>query len=746
MSKEIKLSRVFLIGFILSFFAFLPFLIQDKGFLLIGADFDAQEIPLNVLANFAIKTGEVLWNWKIDLGSEFISGLGFYCLGSPFFYISLLFPPRWFPYTVAWIFMLKYAVATLTAYLYIRRYVEDKYALIGALLYAFSGFQCCNVVFYHFHDVVAFFPLLLFGLDRLLFDHKKGSFLWAVFINAFVNYYFFIGETIFCILYFLIRMYYAELQAKGKQVFVNLKTCLVEGILGVGLAGLLFVPQILTILNNPKSSNHLRIQRWFTYKPVRYLQLLRAFLLPAENMFENSTLVTDNWNSIGFYLPVVGVSLVIAYLLSTKKDWLRSLLVCSIVTLFVPVLNNIFVLETAEIQHRWSFMFLLMMALASAKVISNVNLYRWKLGIITSCIGIVLFLVIVYGAHFEIYHPNRFLIFLFVAMMGLAITYYGCSKNMTKAFIVAVLVFSCFNTSYLTYTYRRDYGEMLGMNYQERYSDIMNSTTQLSDALPYRYAFWDDYTNRSMTSNIAGRSAFLSTVSPSIINLYREFGVGRPINTSPNSPDGINELYSIKYYVRKDVWDDPFVMSYSDGYEEINVYQDNYALPIGFTYDNYMTNSEFKKIPKEKRGYAMLASLVIPDEKEAEVKQILRHYDEKQDYELLHENVEKMQLKRAKETSKDFEWDTSHFACDIDACKETYAFFSVPYDTDWKATVNGEEREIISINGLMAVKLNQGNNHIHFQFTAKRILFGLLISVLSIILTFIYHKAKKKQV
>ena len=163
MQKDV--NRYGLLAFLISFFTamviFLPIMIQNEGILTLCNDFNLQQIPLNMLSNRAIKAGEIGWTWNVDLGSDFIGATSFYVTGSPFFYLSLLFPATLYPKLVGWIFMLKYAVAGLTAYIYIAQYCKDKrYALIGSLLYAFSGFQATNMLFYHFHDVVAFFPLL----------------------------------------------------------------------------------------------------------------------------------------------------------------------------------------------------------------------------------------------------------------------------------------------------------------------------------------------------------------------------------------------------------------------------------------------------------------------------------------------------------------------------------------------------------------------------------------------------------
>ena len=101
-------------------------MIRDGGLLLVAADFDAEQLSYNMLCNNAIKSGEVLWNWRIDIGSDFVSSFSFYTLGSPFFWLSFLFPASAFPYLVGWIYMLKYAVAGLTSFAYFRRSASEE--------------------------------------------------------------------------------------------------------------------------------------------------------------------------------------------------------------------------------------------------------------------------------------------------------------------------------------------------------------------------------------------------------------------------------------------------------------------------------------------------------------------------------------------------------------------------------------------------------------------------------------------
>ena len=172
---------VFGICFLTALCAILPFVLKNSGLLTLSHDFNAQEFAFNMFANREIKAGNLFFNWAVDIGSDFTSSLSFYNLGSPFFWLSCLAEPEQFPFLMPYIFILKYAVAGVCAFIWLRRHIDDfRFALLGALFYAFSGFQAGNLVFYHFHDAVAFFPLFLLGVDMAVQEGKWGIMAGAV--------------------------------------------------------------------------------------------------------------------------------------------------------------------------------------------------------------------------------------------------------------------------------------------------------------------------------------------------------------------------------------------------------------------------------------------------------------------------------------------------------------------------------------------------------------------------------------
>ena len=238
--------------FAIAFLSFGYFIWEGDGVFTLMTDFRAQQIPFSIGLNDAIKNANFGWQWNVDLGTNMIGAYSFYNLGSPFFWFSLLFPAEMFPYLVGWIYMLKYAVAGMTAYFYIGRFVEKKdCAVLGAVLCAFSGFQTVNLLFYHFHEVVAFFPLMLLGLEKLVVDRKKGLFAAAVFLNCLLNYYFFAGEVIFLIIYFICRF------GLKKESIVGIFQCCLEGVMGIGMAAFLFLPSVIFIQGNPDAGSSL---------------------------------------------------------------------------------------------------------------------------------------------------------------------------------------------------------------------------------------------------------------------------------------------------------------------------------------------------------------------------------------------------------------------------------------------------------------------------------------------------------
>ena len=145
-----KYLLVLAVGFLTAFAVMLPYIIYDSGYFLMYGDFNVQQYPFYMHGHDALLAGEIGWDFKTDLGVNFIGSYSFYNLGSPFFLLTLLLPSGAVPYAIGPLLAFKVGCAGMTAYAYIRRFTRyDEYAVLGGLMYAFSGYSVFNM-FYAF--------------------------------------------------------------------------------------------------------------------------------------------------------------------------------------------------------------------------------------------------------------------------------------------------------------------------------------------------------------------------------------------------------------------------------------------------------------------------------------------------------------------------------------------------------------------------------------------------------------------
>ena len=242
--QKSKALTTFFTALLVAAAIFVPYMIMDNGYFMFYGDFNVQQIPFYQHAHELIRSGNIGWDFGTDLGTNFIGAYTFYLLGSPFFWLTLLLPSKYVGYSLSFLYILKFASASLTAYLYIQRFVKNKdYAIIGGLLYAFSGFSVYNVFFNHFHEAIVFFPLLLIGIEMLVEEGKIGVFGFAVFINAAINYYFFFGEVVFCVLYYVVRCVTGGFNVDLKKFGL----LAVEAVIGLLMASVILLPSIFTV-------------------------------------------------------------------------------------------------------------------------------------------------------------------------------------------------------------------------------------------------------------------------------------------------------------------------------------------------------------------------------------------------------------------------------------------------------------------------------------------------------------------
>ncbi len=758
------------IGFVTAFAVMLPYIIYDSGYFLMYGDFNVQQYPFYMHAHDAIWNGATGWDFKTDLGVNFIGSYSFYNLGSPFFLLTLLLPSGAVPYTVGPLLALKVGICAMTGYAYIRRFTRyDDYAVLGGLMYAFSGFSVFNMFFNHFHEPMVFFPLMLIALEELMVNDRKGWFAVTVAVNSFVNYYFFVAEVVFIIIYFFVRM---ALCSEWKVTPRKFAAIAFESVLGFGMAGIMVLPSVWEVAKNPRAETKLYGWSAVVYpNSQRYLNILEAFFFPPDLPARPNFTPDSNtkWGSLAAWLPLFGMTGVIGWLQCRKGHWLRRMLIICFFMAFIPLLNSAFQLFSATYYARWFFMFTLMTSLATVMAVSNrdidwVRAFRWSLGI-TLAIALPLGCLLkteadpaneVEAEYGLIAYKDRFWIYVAIVMLSLMmvslIIRFIRANNRGAVYSLGLLgivtVYFCTLFIFI--------GQGKTLSYDSREYVIPNALSRaegidldgLHDA-EYRVDFYKDMDNIGMFWDTSCIQAFHSIVPKSVIDFYYSVGVQRGVGSRPDTDKyAIRSLLSVKYlfdnaekggysidHAGQKTLTDPNMPGWSylkteSGY---NIWQNDCYIPMGFTYDYYITEREFESgFTKNERGNLMLRAMVLSDEQELDYGDILEPLPaEKTSFN--EDSYISDCRDRAGMSCDSFTTDRNGFTASIETEKRNLVFFSVPYHEGWKAFVNGKPAVIEKVNvGFMAVACDAGRSEIRFEFETPMLGLGTAVSIVCI--------------
>ncbi len=758
---------------------FLPFYILDGGFFHYAGDFNSQQITFYRYMNGFVKGAGYpdsafagaphnTFSWATDLGSGVMNAYSFYLYGSPFFWLSVLLPQSWLPYMMVPLLVLKFGVAGGGAFLYLRRYVKNEnYAVLGACLYALSGFAVYNVFFNHFVDVVALFPYLLWALDEAIYENRHGLFAFWVAVNLLNNYFFFVGQVIFLCIYFVCKLTAKDFRLTGRK-FGHL---LWESVLGVAMGCLLLFPAVLSLLQNPRTIDLSSGWGFLTYAKVQqYLAILLSWILPPDSPYLTSVWSEGviKWTSMTAYLPLCSLAGAMAYWRSRKADSKKRIVAVCAVCALVPVLNSAFYALNSSYYARWYYMPTLILAAMTVNALEDpdVDLDAPARGIGWIMLATLVFAVVPvrddttgtwsFGV---LKNPEQFFVVLGFGLLGLALYRYLCgiwrqNSRFAQRMTAAVLVFACVFT--MVHIGIGKFGQW------HTDSDLVEQDTnalQLKNDLPegdYRIDTYKIHDNIGMWLDKSCLQYFGSTAAPSILSFYPGLGVKRDVRSEPEITNyALRGLLSVEYLIttpeKRESFEDEADAGWTyladvDGY---TLYHNDNYVPMGFTYDYYVTKTTYEASVKTLRSNLLLRALVLEDEDVKAYGQYLTELPDAMLDDLHYDSYTQDCADRRAHSCSVFQMNNAGFHAEITLEKQNLVFFSVPYDDGFTAYVNGEKTDILRVDeGLMAVLCPAGTSSIDFVYqaaglSASRVVTAVAIPVWVVYVAYFVHRKRR---
>lgn len=763
-SEKKYYQKSFFYALIMAAALFLPFVIIDGGYFIFYGDYNAQQIPFFKHCVEAVHNGTLGWDWSTDLGANFFGSYTYYTLGSPFFWFMTLFPASFSPYLMAPLLCVKFGLISLFAFTFIRRFVAKPHsALIGGLLFAFSSFNLYNV-FFQFQDAFMYFPLLLVGLEEFVVNKRRGLFALVVAANCLANYFFFIGECVFLAVYFIIRC------AMDKRFRVSLKEFLqlaAESVIGVLIAGILFVPSIYQVLDVPRSTNILKNWNFLFYSnEQRYGLLLESFFFPPEVAARNNMFTEANakWSSVALYLPLFSMAGVIAFIKGAKKHWARTLLFVCLFMAFIPGLNAAFTLFNDNYYTRWFYMPELFCCLATVYTIEREEFdLRFGNKVCAGAVAVMSVLALlapftkkvkdVNGKETEVILP-RFLvsmdptvyvqIFIAAASIVCLSIIIKTRKTSSAQFFTKTVTASVIAGSMILGYYFIGVGRLIGPELG-RYNQMASAEFEIDDPDFYRIEGVNETNNFNMFTESSSLKSFTSIIPGSTFDLYKALGISRSVNSAPDySYYAFRALTRVKYLMipkdmnatkRSDALDDLEIYQYFDTQGEYDLYKTDYALPMGFAYDTYFSLESVKGA-----NYAdklMVRSVFLTDEQIDKYGDILEK--DRTDFVYSKSQFLLDAKNKIKNGVIQFSVTKEGFTAKTRYQSEKLVCFSVPYCEGWSAEINGEPAEVDKINGgLCGIRVPEGLCEITFKYRTPGLTLGIFCTIAGIVFLALY--------
>lgn len=192
------------------------------------------------------KTGTFrLYDYQTFLGTDNIGSNSYYGLFDPFVVLMILFPRSWIPQMTLVMTFAKLAVCALGMRSYLKYMgISEWVARLGAIVCAFSGYMNFFVGFPSFVSAIAYMPMFLLGIEKVLKEQKPTILIFAIALEGITSFFHVVPMCIFGVMYALWRYFVTFKTRKGKQQIITILMGIACFALGLMMSSWVLLPSI----------------------------------------------------------------------------------------------------------------------------------------------------------------------------------------------------------------------------------------------------------------------------------------------------------------------------------------------------------------------------------------------------------------------------------------------------------------------------------------------------------------------
>ena len=485
----------------------------------------------------------------------------------------------------------------------------------GAVAYCFSG-MIIGVFSRHpnFINWAYCLPLIIGGIERYLRCRKAGLLVGGIFLNAITSFYSLYMNVIISVIYVVLR---ALKNVAVERTSEALKRELLNGlsiagfyVVGLLLAAFILVPVMYgysinaRIMSSSGYSDSLLHYKWSFYGSL------------IESVFGASG--ARNWSLIGLnaFLFVPIIALFCNKGNTTTKLMIVVLAMMLCIPFFGRLMNGF---GYASNRFAYALAFFGSIAIVEVFRIIESPTRKERIAVLAALALFAGFYIFDSSGKPEVLKWSSLAIVVFMCLSWEVVTHFGAEK--TSAFILVLVVVGASYQVVFKFSpdYKNEVGKYIGDSGISKivYGNSSVAAKDLADGF-YRVEAYERRANMTSMNGVYGTGMWWSVIPSYITDYYNYSDVDSVVQNCNfkglDARTGLLELASVRYYTQRDNKNTLVPAGYKRvdsplaGYR---VYENEYALPIGYTYEHTISSKSLDGLNGIQREMAMLQGAVI---------------------------------------------------------------------------------------------------------------------------------------
>jgi uncharacterized membrane protein YfhO len=736
----------------------------------IGSDTYNQAYPFYVhMSNYFRSDGIPRWSFNVGMGQNTFPGI----FSDPFTLIISLFRPGQIPFVIVYIELLKIFLSGIFFFLYLRIMKMNSYvAIIGGLSFAFSGYMITGTEWYNFSTYCVYMAFALFAFEKYLMQNNWKFLPPAIyFLSTFPFSFYAFGLFLLCYvpLRYITQYNFRFRPFAGFMIKLTL-ICFI----GLIISFFIWGNTLINTINSPRIGGEAGYFNLLKQTPVFFisekLHYMTAILkLYSNDLFGSGSQFRGWYNYLEapiFYSGILGLlTIPQLFVNSSRKEKIFSgiiLLIWMLVVIF-PFFRHTLNLYTGD-YYKVSISFIITLlilyfALRSLnKIIENRNI---NLPVLFFSSAVLIFLL------FYQWFPNsqklidrelRSLIVVLLAIYTLMLWLIAATRFRLMILVLMILLISFelgynawLSTNKRMVLTAREFSSKTGYNdYTVEALKFIRSNDNGFYRINKNYFSGNSIhttLNEAHIQDFYGTSSYMSFNNLSYINFLSSTEIINPKNEGSTrwaigllTRPLLQTMASTKYQLSKAGGFDytAFGYQFAGSFGDVSVLKNQFFLPLGFTYDKYMTQTQFSSLPAFLKDLTLLKAVVLNDKELNQFNglsqvnltsdSILQYLYDFSEYGLDIQNRNQGSLKISMHSQNNIKGD-------VEFDKRKLLFFSIPFDKGWNATIDGNKAELLQANiGFMGMMIDPGKHHVELSYTPPFLRISLIISLTGLII------------